>query len=256
VATWALHTGIDLEEANLHLAELEAAGLLGMVEESGRTTLHFPTQVAELPIAGEWTEIPDTDWHAAWRASVRPVTVGSFTIAPPWLASPGPSMIVIEPAQAFGTGHHETTTGCLAALLELDLAGRSVLDVGTGTGVLAIAASRLGAAAVTACDTDPLAVEATRENAERNGVAVTVAEGSLEKVPDGVYDAVVANLDTTTLCRLARDLVDRLAPRGWLVASGVSIEREQEAVDAFHAAGLPVLARPGREWVVLTARRA
>jgi ribosomal protein L11 methyltransferase len=255
VSTWALRTELDLDAANLHLPALEAAGLLGMVEEDGRTTLHFPERVDGLPLDGEWEEIPDTDWHAAWRASVRPVTVGSFTIAPPWLASSSTEVLVIEPAQAFGTGHHETTTGCLAALQELEVHGRSVLDVGTGTGVLAIAAAKLGAAKVVACDTDPLAVEATVGNAQRNGVDVTAILGSLGEVGAGTYDIVIANLDTATLSRLAGALAERLAPRGWLVASGVSTQRQTEAIEAFAAAGLPVLARPGREWVVLTARR-
>jgi ribosomal protein L11 methyltransferase len=253
--SWALRTALQLDECNMHLAELESAGLLGMVEEQGRTTLHFSERVDGLPLDGAWEEIPDTDWHAAWRASVEPVTVGHLTIAPPWLGAPGPDVLVVEPAQAFGTGHHETTTGCLAALMELDLAGRSLLDVGTGTGVLAIAAARLGASDVVACDTDPLAVAATIENAALNEVVVTVLEGSVDAVEDRTFDVVVANLDTATLSGLAGELVARLAPRGWLVASGVSVERQHEAVAAFDEAGLPVLARAGREWVVLSARR-
>jgi ribosomal protein L11 methyltransferase len=254
-STWAYRTEVDLEAANVHLPALEDAGLLGIVEAAGVATLHFHERVPDLPLPGEWEEVPAQDWHARWRESVRPVRVGGMTIAPPWLAEPGPDVLVIEPAQAFGTGHHETTTGCLAALLELDLTGRRVLDVGTGTGVLAIAAARLGAGAVVACDTDPLAVEATAENAGINGVDVQVHLGSLAQLPSGAYDVVVANLDTATLSRLAGDLVDRIADRGWLVASGVSRERQDEAVAAFEAAGLPVHARAGREWVVLTARR-
>lgn len=254
-STWVLRTAVDLESANLHLLKLEDAGLLGIVEERGRAALHFPTRVAELPLTGEWEEVPDTDWHAAWRASIEPVVVGPITIAPPWLAVSGPDTIVIEPGQAFGTGHHETTTGCLAALLELDLHGRSVLDIGTGTGVLAIAAAKLGASAVTACDTDPLAVEATIQNAAHNGAEIRAILGSLDAVGAGTFGVVVANLDTATLSHLAPDIAARVARGGWLIASGVSIERCDEAVTAFALAGLPVLDRAGREWVVLTARR-
>lgn len=254
-STWALRTELSLDTVNLSLAALEAAGLLGVVEESGSATLHFPERVEGLPVAGTWEEVPPTDWHARWKASVQPVAVGPLTIAPPWLGSPSPTTIVIEMAQAFGTGHHETTTGCLAALLELDLTGRRVLDVGTGTGLLAIAAARLGAAEVVGCDTDPLAVAAAAGNAARNGVRLTLHEGSLAAVPPGTFDVVVANIDTATLARLAGDIAARLGPRGALVASGVSIERREEAVAAFAAAGLPVLDRAGREWVVLTATR-
>jgi ribosomal protein L11 methyltransferase len=255
VSTWALRTEVDLEAANIHLAALESAGLLGIVEEDGRATLHFPARVTDLPLAGRWEEIPDTDWHAAFRASIEPISVGSVTVVPPWLGAPGPSTIVIDMGQAFGTGHHETTTGCLAALLELDLVGKRVLDVGTGTGLLAIAAARLGAAAVVGCDTDPLAVEAAAGNARRNDVPMELHEGSLDAVPPGTFDVVVANIDTATLSALAGDIVARLGPRGALVASGVSIDRQHEVLAACDAAGLPVLARPGREWVVLTGTR-
>jgi ribosomal protein L11 methyltransferase len=255
-STWALHTELDLEAANLHLGALEAAGLLGAVEVGGRATLHFPARRDGLPLTGTWEEIPATDWHAGWKASVQPVVVGPLTVVPPGLGAPSPTTIVVEMAQAFGTGHHETTTGCLAALLELDLAGRRVLDVGTGTGLLAVAAARLGAAEVVGCDTDPLAVAAARANAERNGVALRVHEGSLDAVPAATFDVVVANLDTATLAELAAALVGRLAAHGALVASGVSAERRGEAVAAFAQAGLPVHARTGREWVVLTATRA
>jgi ribosomal protein L11 methyltransferase len=252
---WALHTEIDLDAVNLHLGELEAAGLLGIVEEGGRATAYFRHRVEGLPLAGRWEPVPDVDWHAAWRERLEPVRVGPLVIAPPWKASPGPGVIVLEPGQAFGTGHHETTTGCLAALCELDLRHRTILDVGTGTGILAIAAARLGAAGVVAVDVDPLAVEAARDAVGRNGVDVLVVEGSLDVAPGGRFDVVLANLDTSTLAALATGLVARLRPGGTLIASGVSIEREREAVEAFSAAGLPVLSRRGREWVVLSGRR-
>jgi ribosomal protein L11 methyltransferase len=268
VSTWAYVTDLDLEAVNVHLPALEDAGLLGIVEETpvdgdgtaspdaARATLHFPVRVEGLPIDGTWREIPETDWHADYRASIQPIEVGPLTIVPPWLGEPGPGTLVIEMGQAFGNGHHETTTGCLAALLELDLAGKRVLDVGTGTGLLAIAAAHLGATEVVGCDTDPLSIEAAEENADRNGVDLALHLGSIDAVPQGTFDVVVANIDTATLGRLAGDIVARIARRGALVASGVSIERREEAVAAFEAAGLAVMDRPGREWVVLTAVRA
>jgi ribosomal protein L11 methyltransferase len=251
-----LRTAVDLDTANLHLGALEDAGLLGIVEEDGRATLHFPARVEGLPLDGAWEELPDTDWHAAFRTSVRPITIGPLTIVPPELGEPSAGTLVIDMAQAFGTGHHETTTGCLAALLELDLAGRRVLDVGTGTGLLAIAAAKLGAAQVVGCDTDPLAIDAAEANAARNDVELALHLGSVEAVAPGTFDVVVANIDTTALARLARELVARLGPGGSLVASGVSIARRGEAIGAFAAAGLPVADRAGREWVVLTARKS
>lgn len=254
MTAWALHTDLDLDTLNLRFPELEAAGLLGIVEEDGRATAYFPHQVDHLGLDGRWEAVADQDWHAAWQQRLEPVVVGPFTIAPPWRANPGPGVVVIEPGQAFGTGHHETTTGCLAALCELTLAGRAVLDVGTGSGVLAIGAALLGATKVVAVDTDPLAVEATTHNATVNEVELLVVEGSVPDVPAGRFDVVVANLDTAALVTLAGELVGRLAPGGALIVSGVGIERAGEAVEAFAAAGLAVIPRPGREWVVLTGR--
>lgn len=243
----------------MHLDALERAGLLGIAEEAGVATAYFPERVEGLPVGGRWEPVGDLDWEAHWRRHARVVPVGPLVVCPPWLleeagaAAPPLEPVVIEPGQAFGTGDHETTEGCLAALCEVGCRGRSVLDVGTGSGVLAIAAARLGAASVVACDTDPLAVQTARRNAALNGVEVRTFEGSVDAVVE-TFDVVVANLDSDTIAALAGDLVARLAPGGTLVASGVSRARAGEAVAAFSAAGLAVLPREGREWVVLTAR--
>lgn len=255
MTTWALRTGVGMEAVNLHLAALEQAGLLGLAEEDGAATAYFPARVDGLPVDGDWEAVPERDWLAVWKEGLEPVTVGALTVTPPWIDA-GPDAVVIDPGQAFGTGHHETTTGCLAALQELHLAGRSVLDVGTGSGILAIAAARLGAGRVVGVDTDPLAVAAARANAAVNDVDVDVREGSADAAAPERFDVVVANLDTDTLSRLATALADRLAPGGSLIASGVSLARQTEAATALTRAGLRPLTRPGREWVVLLARVA
>lgn len=252
-SSWVLHTDVSLDELNIHLAALEEAGMLGAVEQEGRASAHFAQRPAALPVQGRWEELADQDWGELWKAGLDPVRVGTLVVTPPWHATGGTDEIVIEPAQAFGTGHHETTAGCLAALQERPLAGTRVLDVGTGSGVLAIAAARLGAAVVVAVDTDPLAVDAAAWNAAANGVRVDVRAGSAEDV-DARFDTVVANLDTATLCALAGALTARLAPDGTLVASGVSRERADEALAALGTAGLHATVRAGAEWVVLTAR--
>jgi ribosomal protein L11 methyltransferase len=251
--TWVYRTRLRLEEVNLHLEALESAGLLGLAEEAGRTDAYFPERADGLPLAGTWAEVHDEDWSQTWRAGLEPVTVGAIRIASPWLAREGD--IVIEPGQAFGTGHHETTTACIAALQELDLDDRSVLDVGTGSGVLAICARRLGARTVLAVDTDPEAVAAARANAAANATAVEVRLGSPTVAP-GSYDVVVANLDTATVCRLARELAVRLAAGGTLVVSGVSVERAREAEQALADQGLVCRTRLGREWALLVCRRS
>jgi ribosomal protein L11 methyltransferase len=251
--TWVLHTTLTLDELNLHLAALESAGVLGMVERDGETSAYFAGRPDDLPVTGRWEAVPERDWNAEWKVGLEPVRVGGLVITPPWRATGDAAEVLISPAQAFGTGHHETTTGCVAALQELDLRGRSVLDVGCGTGVLAICAARLGAGDVIAVDIDPLAVEATADNAERNGVTVDVRLGSVEAAGAGPFDVVLANLDTATLSRGAPLLAERVAPRGTLIASGVSGERMDEAVAALSATGLSVWPRRGREWVVFVA---
>lgn len=251
---WALHTGADLEQVNVHLAALRDAGLLGIVEEGGHATVYLADRVDGLPIDGSWEAIPERDWLAVWKASVQPVTAGAVTITPPWIDA-GPGAIVIEPGQAFGTGHHETTLGCLTALQELSLEGSAVLDVGTGSGILAICAARRGARRVVAVDIDPLAVEATAENARQNHAVLDVRLGSLEVAQPERFGVILANLDTSTLAELAAGLAQALADTGTLVASGVSLERLDQARAALEGAGLVVEARPGREWAVLVARR-
>lgn len=261
--TWALRTDLTLEELNLHLPALQAAGLLGIAEEGGRATAYLPERVAELPVPGRWAPVPERDWSLEWRRHLRPVTVEAagrrIVVCPPWdVPDDGPQtlVLVIEPGQAFGTGHHETTAGCLAALCELDLGGAAVLDVGTGSGVLAIAAAHLGAGRVVAVDTDPTAIAAAAANAERNATAIDPRAGSLAEARDAApFTVIVANLDTDTLCGLAGELAGLLAVDGRLVASGVSQARSSAAHAALAAAGLTVHERPGAEWVVLLASR-
>lgn len=242
----------------MHLAALEAAGLLGISEEDGVATLWFAERpAAPLPLRGDWMQVDDADWAAAWKDGLQPVAVGRVVITPPWLQVPQPSdavVLVIEPGMAFGTGHHETTTGCLAALQEQPLDGRSVCDVGTGTGILAIAAARLGAAHVVAVDLDPQAVACARANVARHDVPVEVRLGSVDAA-GGPFDLVLANLTTADLVLLAAPLAGLLAAGGVLVASGTSVERAREVVAALAAEGLSVQVRPGREWAVLRAWR-
>ena len=237
---------------------LQRHGLLGINERDDVTELYFPRRV-DVGIDGEWRPVEDRDWSLAWREGLRPVTVGALTVTPPWevkgeVKGAGRDVIVIEPGQAFGTGHHETTASALALLQELHVADREVLDVGTGSGLLAIAAHRLGAARVVAVDTDPVAVEVACANVAVNDAVVDVRLGSVE-VAAGAFDVVLANLDTQTHRALSTQLLARLAPGGALLAGGISRERSQEALGLYEASGRQIEVRGGAAWSTLVVRR-
>jgi ribosomal protein L11 methyltransferase len=243
-------------------ASLWAAGALGVWERSGTLVAWFAAP-ADLtgwpglsPGSVTWTREPPRDWQAAWKTTIGPVRAGTTLVVPSWLADttvagPGDVVLVIDPGQAFGTGHHATTTLCLEALEAVDLVGRSVADVGCGTGVLGIAAARRGAAHVTAVDVDPDAVATARCNATRNGVGLDARVGSIDAV-DGPADVVVANLVTDVLVALADPLVR--TTRDTLVVSGIASERAERVTAALVAAGAEITAVTSRQgWVAVTA---
>ena len=209
--------------------------------------------------------VHEEDWAAAWKAYFPVLRVGRrLVIRPTWRRhrrAADDVVIAMDPGMAFGTGLHPTTRLCLAALEPLAdrgaLVGARVLDVGCGSGILAIAALRLGAARALGVDTDPIAIESTTANARRNGLArrLRARAGSL---PSGEppFDVVLANLIAGVLVPLAPALRNELRPGGSLLASGIFEDREADVVTAFEAAGLAIAARSSEgEWVALEARR-
>jgi len=183
-------------------------------------------------------DAPETDWSTAWRSRIRSTRVGRLWIGPPWETPPeGTVALRIEPKMAFGTGDHPTTALCLAAVDAFCAAhpGGSVLDVGTGTGVLALMARKLGAGRVVAVDNDPMSVTLARENGALNGIdGVELSDATLDTI-DGRFDLVVANILANTLVELAPALVGHT--RGRLVLAGVLIHQEDEVREAFERAG-------------------
>lgn len=233
-----------------------------------------------LPLTGPWqsdapiwARVRVADHMAAWHAASRPVRAGNVVVVPSHLAHVRPAddglhQVVLDAGMAFGTGHHETTAGCLEALARVPVAGARVADVGTGSGILAIAAAKLGAARVVAVDVDPTAVEVAAHNCRVNGVEVVVAPGStallLDALADpsgspklaGPWDIVLANLLTGVVIDLARDLHDLTVPGGILVASGTSVGRAEAVAEALTRAGFVEMdVRPAVQWAVLVARR-
>jgi ribosomal protein L11 methyltransferase len=187
---------------------------------------HFP-QIEVRPI-----DVSDEDWAARSQAALRAVTVGALTVAPPWDSKPGD--IIIQPSMGFGTGHHATTRLCLAALQQVDLRGRSVIDAGTGSGVLAIAARRLGASGVLGIDDDADAIAAAEENVALNHqsrIALEVIDLHASQI--GRFDVVLANLTGGVLIAASARLHAFAVPGGRLVLSGFMNDEEAEVLGAF-----------------------
>jgi ribosomal protein L11 methyltransferase len=200
--------------------------------------------------------VDDKDWLESWKAEFVPIHIGAFVVRPTWSEPADDAVeIVLDPGMAFGTGLHPTTQQCLEALSTLPLEGRSVLDVGTGSGILAIAAAKRGASPVVAVDTDTLAVDAARENAVANGVAIPVGVGSAADVP-GRFEVVIANIVAPVLQRIAPHLAARLASGGTLLLAGITAPAEAATREAFSHVRLEVLDRNERDdWVALALRR-
>jgi ribosomal protein L11 methyltransferase len=236
-------------------AAAETAEALGHLQAFGlRTIGELRTRI-----------VHEEDWAEAWKAYFPVLRVGRrIVIRPTWRRhrrKPDDVVLALDPGMAFGTGLHPTTRLCLAALEDLaergEVEGAHVLDVGCGSGILAIAALKLGATDAYGVDTDPIAIESTLANARRNRLMrrIRARVGSL---PSGQppFDVVLANLIAGVLVPLAPALRDELRPGGTLLASGIFIDREAEVAAAFEAAGLSVRDRSAEgEWVALTAVR-
>ncbi|HWP34841.1 MAG TPA: 50S ribosomal protein L11 methyltransferase, partial [Thermodesulfobacteriota bacterium] len=219
-------------------------GTPGLEERDGHLVAYFPYDAALAgrlaalrravrrllgPGAGVTSRrLAPVDWAEAWKREVRATAVApGIVVAPTWDsydARPGEIVLRLDPGLAFGTGTHPSTRLCLAALAALRPVGR-VLDLGTGSGILAIAAAKLGAREVLALDTDPVAVGVARANVARNDVAgaVRVEPGSLEAA-SGRFDCALANLAAAPLLAMAGELAERLSPGGVAVLSGLLAE--------------------------------
>jgi ribosomal protein L11 methyltransferase len=200
--------------------------------------------------------VPDVDWVARFRESFHPFRVGRFLVAPPWCVPstvPRADLLLVDPGRAFGTGTHETTRLCLGALEELAARRRlgRTLDLGAGTGLLAVAAARLGARFVCASDVDREANDASCHHARLNGVrlAVVRADGARGLRP-GSFDLVLANLMALLLVDRSAEIRSLLAPKGALVLSGLLVEDVPYVRDAFAACGRPAVRVEG-EWAAL-----
>jgi ribosomal protein L11 methyltransferase len=196
-------------------------------------------RLAHIGVTATPISVPDDGWAERSQSSLAPVRIGRLIVTPPWHSQAphaGLLSVTINPSMGFGTGHHETTRLCLAALQDVDLDGRTVLDVGTGSGVLAIASAALGAACATGIDTDPDAVQAAGENVELNGmrdrVEVRVADFRHPGFSE-TADIVLANLTGPMLAASADRLIACAAPGGTLILSGFAVSERDTVLPAF-----------------------
>lgn len=248
-------------EITAHILEDEAAP--AAVEATERALWHLQAfglrPVGELQVRS----VDDADWTDAWKAGYVPQRIGRVVIVPSWLDEPiRPDQVALhlDPGMAFGTGLHPTTRGCLTLLQEISPMPPVVLDVGSGSGILALAALRLGAERAVCYDTDPLAVDATLANAKVNGLQdrITGQLGSLPLTPaDAPYPLVLANLVATVLVELAESLAAHTAPGGRLLASGIIEGRADEVLAVLTSTGFALEGRlDDGEWVSLQLRHS
>lgn len=260
------------EQAEIVLAELLSVAPAGVEEVAlGADVVEYavygaPAELPALPdvtaaagsalVEVSTTEVAD-DWDRRWREFHRPLVLdGRLAVRPPWEDTVGaPVEIVIDPGQAFGTGAHATTRQCLELMIELP-AGGEFLDLGCGSGVLAVAAARLGWDPVVAVDYDPVSVLAAAENARVNGVGIEVRRHDLRADPVLCAPTVAANLLRPLLLTWASRLVDASSPPEVVIASGLLVGEVEEVGGAFAAVGLAESCRlQSGEWAALLLSR-
>jgi len=274
--SWALVLLASPEDLEVRVAELFERGALGvelqepgmplmpetppLPEGRGRAIAHFQdresaSEAARSLGAEPPVEVPEQDWSVAWRRHHRSLQVGPRSwVHPPWEHPPESGVAVaIDPGMAFGTGSHPTTALCLERCDELlaEFPGTDVLDVGTGSGVIALLARKLGAGRVAGSENDAVALEAARQGAALNGVTgiewVLIADPAV--VP-GQFRIVIANILLNTLEDLAPAIASKVAPGGRLVLSGLLAEQAGAGERAYVALGLRAFGRKEREgWV-------
>ena len=204
--------------------------------------------------------VEDQDWERAWMDQYAPMRFGARTWIIPWNMDAPPEaehgvIVRLDPGLAFGSGTHPTTALCLAWLDGLDLAGKAVLDFGCGSGILALAALKLGAARAVGVDNDPQALAASRDNAERNGVGLRLAVYAPQDEPPTTYPVVVANILAVALDALAETLAARVAPGGVIALSGILHGQEGELLTRYAPWFDDLAVARDGDWMRITGRR-
>lgn len=255
-----ISTPEESRDALIH--KMTEIGAIGFVEHDGGLIGYFEPKQSPAEICDELgrfrsvledsgldasfflshTILPERDWNETWKKNFTPIDVGdNLTIIPSWLQPETDRIpVIIDPGMVFGTGHHETTRTCLSLIEQASKKEntRRLLDIGTGTGILAIGAGRLGFEEVVAVDIDPLCVDAATRNATANRLSsIEIVEGGIS-VAAGTFDVIVANLLSEILTEIAPELAARLNPGGIAILSGMLSGQEDGVMRAMTSAGL------------------
>ena len=250
------------ESRDALVQRISAAGCLGVIEHENSIVAYFPDILGinhiidELALCGtifkvaglahvisfDYVFISERDWNESWKKKFEPIDAGEcFSILPPWeTRKAGRINLIIDPGMAFGTGHHETTRTCLMLIERFarQCSKDRFLDVGTGTGILAIAASMLGFHHVVGLDIDPLAIDASKRNIKLNNLEnIVIQEGTVTPAV-GTFDFIAANLMSEILIRVAPDLAPCLDNKGIALMSGMLSGQEDDVIEAMGKQGL------------------
>ena len=248
--------------------DVKVAGFYPMDEKANDTLAMVREKVARLPFIAPGVDLgklevqvsglENEDWAENWKKSYKPFRLGRhIVIKPGWEEySPdtGDKIITIDPGLAFGTGTHETTGMCVALVEENVRPGMTAMDIGTGTGILAIAAAHMGAKSVLASDIDEMAVKVAKENVEINGFSdvITCKAGNLLEVAEGAVDVVIANIIADVIINICGEVRQFVKPGGVFICSGIAQDREEDVVTALKKAGYGKLdIRRNGEWVAI-----
>ncbi len=274
VDTLELRVSVPFADHELLIAELDERGAQGFVQEDETLVAYFPADVwtatdgawlaEHIDVPFEVRPVAPQNWNAAFEASIQPIDVPPFRVQPTWTQSPLPSadtiVLRIDPKMSFGTGHHASTRMMLSFLS--DFAGPDVprvLDAGTGTGVLAIAALALGSESAIGFDIDPWAADNAPENAALNGCSdrLEIRIGDIDVVPETGFDLVLANIQRHIILPMMDDLDHRLASEGTLMLAGILTTEADQIRDALSARGMIVVREASeKEWWACAARRS
>lgn len=253
------------DQSAMILALLSEEGFEGFEEEAGSLKAYLPAdawteekkQLVQSIIAFPYTQslIGETNWNALWESNFSPVTVRDFVTVRADFHPPAAGVcheIVIMPKMSFGTGHHATTFMMLEAMAAIPFAGKNVLDFGTGTGVLAILAEKLGGSSITAVDNDPWSIENAAENARKNQCS-RIRLSLADEIPAGsMFDIILANINRNVLLEHMERFKTQLLPGGTILLSGLLTADEEIMLQSIARTGLQVTGRTERaNWLLL-----